>query len=89
MLYKKNYLQVGLASFLVNVFVLAGPLFIMNVYDRVVPNNAIETLWALAIGVVLIYCFDLFVKSLRNYLLDVSGKKNRHFIIQSPVGKSA
>ena len=53
------YRDVMLAALLVNVFALAFPLFSMNVYDRVVPNNAVETLWALAIGVTLILLADL------------------------------
>ena len=47
------YRDVMLAALLVNLFALAFPMFSMNVYDRVVPNNAVETLWALAIGVML------------------------------------
>ncbi|HSC00729.1 MAG TPA: cysteine peptidase family C39 domain-containing protein, partial [Burkholderiaceae bacterium] len=53
------YRDVMLAALLVNLFALAFPLFSMNVYDRVVPNNAVETLWALAIGVTLILLADL------------------------------
>jgi len=71
----KIYRDVLIASFLVNLFVLANPLFVMNVYDRVVPNSAIETLWVLAIGVFVVYVFDFGLKMLRAYFLEVAGKK--------------
>ncbi len=71
----KIYRDVLLASFLINLFVLAQPLFVMNVYDRVVPNNAIETLWALAIGVLIVYVFDLALKLLRAYLVELAAKR--------------
>lgn len=63
------------AGLLINVFALATPLFIMNVYDRVVPNQAIETLWVLAIGVGIVYAFDVLMRTLRGYFLDLAGKK--------------
>jgi ATP-binding cassette subfamily C protein LapB len=69
------YSEVLLASFLINVFALVTPLFIMNVYDRVVPNQAYDTLWVLAIGASLIYTFDVIMRSLRGYFLDVAGKQ--------------
>jgi len=69
------YRDVLLASFLINLFALVTPLFIMNVYDRVVPNNATETLWVLAIGVAIVLIFDFIIKSLRGYFIDVAGKK--------------
>ena len=69
------YGEVLLAAFLVNVFALAMPLFTMNVYNRVVPNRAVETLWVLAIGVAVVSLFDLLMRSLRAYFLDVAGKK--------------
>ncbi len=70
------YTEVLVASFLINLFALASPLFIMNVYDRVVPNHALETLWVLAIGVSIVYIFDFIMKSLRSYFIDVSGKRS-------------
>lgn len=62
------------ASVLVNLLAVAGPLFFMNVYDRVVPNNAIDTLWMLAIGIGLAYLFDFFLRNLRSYFVDVAGR---------------
>jgi len=73
---KGIYWSVFLASIMINLFVLATPLFTMNVYDRVVPNNAVETLWVLAIGVSIVYIFDTSLRFIRNYLLDVAGKKS-------------
>jgi len=70
------YRDVLLASFFINLFAIASPLFVMNVYDRVVPNQALETLWALAIGVMIVYSFDAILKFLRGYFIEVAGKKS-------------
>lgn len=61
------YFDVILVSILVNLFVLATPLFTMNVYDRVIPNNAIETLWFFAAGIFVVYILDIFLKLIRSY----------------------
>ena len=73
---KKIYFDVVIASFIINLFVLSSPLFTMNVYDRVVPNNAVETLWVLALGVSVVYGIDLFLKFVRSYFLEIAGKKS-------------
>ncbi len=70
------YIEVLVASLLINTFALASPLFIMNVYDRVVPNHALETLWVLAIGVGIVFTFDFIMKSLRGYFIDAAGKRS-------------
>ncbi len=70
------YKDALLASLLVNLFILASPLFTMNVYDRVVPNNAIETLWMFALGVFIVYTIDIFAKFTRTYLLEIAAKKS-------------
>ena len=69
------YFEVLFASFLINFFALATPLFIMNVYDRVIPNYALETLWVLVSGVGIVLIFDLVMKSLRGYFIDAAGKR--------------
>jgi ATP-binding cassette subfamily C protein LapB len=69
------YSEVLIASFLINVFALAIPLFTMNVYDRVVPNQTFGTLWVLVIGVAAVYVFDFFMRTLRGYFIDIAGKK--------------
>ena len=70
-----TYTEVAIATVLINVFALASPLFFMNVYDRVVPNRAMETLWILALGLGLVLVFDLLLKILRGYFIDVAGKR--------------
>ena len=69
------YRDVLVASFLINVFGLATPFFILNVYDRVVPNRAFETLWVLAVGITVIYVFAALMRGLRGYFVDEAAKK--------------
>ncbi|MDO8958208.1 MAG: type I secretion system permease/ATPase [Rhodocyclaceae bacterium] len=69
------YRDVLFAAGLINVFALAMPLFIMNVYDRVVPNQALETLWVLAAGIGLVLFFDFVLRMMRGYFIDLAGKR--------------
>lgn len=69
------YRDVIIASVMINIFALVSPLFVMNIYDKVVPNLAFESLWVLAIGASIAYVFDYILKQLRGYLIDVAGKK--------------
>lgn len=68
------YRDVLIASFMINLFALTSPLFIRNIYDRVVPNQAIVTLWVLAIGMVIVFGFDFLMRTLRGYFIDVASK---------------
>ena len=70
-----NYSHVAIAAFLVNILALASPLFIMNVYDRVVPNGAIASLVALSIGLLIAIVFDFVLRTVRSRIIDMTGKK--------------
>ncbi|MET1077972.1 MAG: type I secretion system permease/ATPase [Pseudomonas sp.] len=69
------YADAVLASLLVNLLGMLVPLFVMQTYDRVVPNQALATLWVLAFGLLLGTLFELLLRVLRANLLDQAGKK--------------
>ncbi len=69
------YKDVLLAALFINIFALAVPIFTMNVYDRVVPNAAFDTLWVLAVGVVLVLLADMALKSMRGHFLDIASRR--------------
>ena len=69
------YRDVFVASFLINVFGLIGSFYVLNVYDRVIPNAAFETLWVLSIGITVIYIFAVILRGLRGYFVDEAGKR--------------
>lgn len=69
------YADAILASLLINLLGLLVPLFVMQTYDRVVPNQATATLWVLALGLFIGTSFELLLRVLRAYLLDSAGKK--------------
>jgi len=64
-----------LATVLINIFALAIPFFTMAVYDRVIPNNALTSLTALAIGAGTILLFDFLIKNIRTYLIEAAGRR--------------
>ncbi|TCM62824.1 ATP-binding cassette subfamily C protein LapB [Acinetobacter calcoaceticus] len=73
--FRAYYYQVILATFIINFLALVSSLYVMNVYDRVIPNQAYQTLWVLSIGVILAIIFEFVAKLIRSYLTDVAGKK--------------
>ena len=70
----KSFISVGIAAMIVNLIGIATPLFAMNVYDRVLPNKAMATLWVLALGFAVALIFDFLLKTARALLLDTVGK---------------
>lgn len=70
-----NYSHVAISALIVNILALASPLFIMSVYDRVIPNGAIPSLIALSIGMVIAITFDFILRTVRSRIIDLTGKK--------------
>ena len=70
-----NYSHVAMAALVINLLALASPLFIMSVYDRVVPNGAIPSLIALSAGMVIAITFDFIIRMVRSRIIDMTGKK--------------
>ncbi len=71
----KIYGQTILAAAIINMLALVSSFFIMTVYDRVLPNQAIESLVVLTIGVLIAHLFDFVLKSLRGYFIDIAGQR--------------
>ena len=70
---KATYIKVALAAAMINIFGLVTSLFTMTVYDRVLPNNATDSLIALSIGLAIVIIFDFIPKILRAYFVDHAG----------------
>ena len=70
-----NYSHVALAALILNLLALASPLFIMSVYDRVIPNGAIPSLVALSVGMGIAIFFDFIIRMVRSRIIDMTGKK--------------
>jgi ATP-binding cassette subfamily C protein LapB len=73
--YRRYYRSAAIAALLANILALASIFFTMNVYDRVVPNQAFVTLWSLGIGVLVAMVFEALIRFVRAHLLDVAAKK--------------
>ncbi len=73
--FRKLYAKLIPASILINLFAIASPIFIMTTYDRVVPNQAMETLSVLAVGAAIVFGFEFLIRMLRGYFIDRAGKR--------------
>lgn len=73
--HKYLYRDVLLTALLINFFALVSPLFVMNVYDRVVPNHATDTLWVLAFGMLIAISADLVLRMMRTWFVDLAASR--------------
>ncbi|QEW06228.1 type I secretion system permease/ATPase [Nitrincola iocasae] len=72
---RRLYRDVLLSAVMINCFAVAMPLFVMNVYDRVVPNHATDTLWVLAAGVFIVLSADLVLRLMRSWFVDLGASR--------------
>jgi ATP-binding cassette subfamily C protein LapB len=73
---KKIYFDVMIGSFLVNIFILALPLYLRNIYDRVIPNTALDTMWVLTFAIVTVFILETLLRYLRSYFMEIAAKKS-------------
>ncbi|MFP3343039.1 type I secretion system permease/ATPase [Halomonas sp. SIMBA_159] len=85
---RRLYRDIVLGSVAINLFAIAMPLFVLNVYDRVVPNQATETLWVLAIGIFIVLCFDLALRLMRSSFVDLAASRADVKLSSSIMAKS-
>ena len=69
------YRSAMMAALLSNVLMLVSGLVTSVIYDKVIPHQAMVTLWTLAVGSGLALAFDLFSRQLRAHLIDLAGRK--------------
>ncbi|PUA29466.1 MAG: type I secretion system permease/ATPase [Cellvibrio sp. 79] len=73
--HKYLYRDVLLTALLINFFALVSPLFVMNVYDRVVPNHATDTLWILSLGMLIAISADFALRMMRAWFVDLAASR--------------
>ncbi|GGO78767.1 ABC transporter ATP-binding protein/permease [Marinobacterium nitratireducens] len=71
----RRFAEVALASLLAALLAVASALFVMQVYDRVLPTRADGTLWALALGVFIAIGLEFLLRALRSVVIEQGGKR--------------
>lgn len=71
----RPYSYVMLGSFLINLLALAGIIFSMQVYDRVIPAQSYPTLYVLYGGVIISVIFTYILRVGRDHVTDLLGKR--------------
>src|SRR5229473_2836513 len=67
-----------LASMGINLLALALPIFILQIYDRVLPNAATTTLFALIVGLAIALVLDATLRALRAHVATWNGARFEH-----------
>jgi len=73
--FKPLFLRVALAAAMINLLSVASSIFIMVVYDRVIPNAAYQSLYALTAGMIVVLIFDFILKNMRAWFIDLTAQE--------------
>ncbi len=83
---RRTLQKMAMAGLLLNLCALAVPLYMRAIYDRVVPNLALESLWALSVGVVIVLFFELMLKQIKSAFTDGIGLRVGQAVQHKAIG---
>jgi ATP-binding cassette subfamily C protein LapB len=66
---RQTFNEVVVTSVFINILALAVPIFILQVYDRVVGHNGFSTLQGLVVGIIIVVLFDFILRQTRSHIL--------------------
>jgi len=73
--FKALFFRIGVAAVMVNLLSVGSSIFIMVVYDRVIPNAAFPSLYALTAGMLVVLIFDFILKNMRAWFIDLAAQQ--------------
>jgi ATP-binding cassette, subfamily C, bacterial LapB len=82
-----NRFEIFLQSVAINLFAIALPIFILQVFNRVLPLGAANSLYVLVIGLVIVIIFDNILKTARTRIISWNGAQFEHLARMTAVDK--
>lgn len=79
--------ELMLMSLFINLFALGLPIFILQVYDRILPNLGLTTMQFLVIGLVIVMILDFVLKTIRAAVTTYTGARFEHLARVAAVDK--
>ena len=73
-----KFFAIAVASTFSNILGLVSSIYIMVVYDRVLPNQAEHSLYALSIGVGVAVLFDIALKFIRSTFIEIANTSSQN-----------
>jgi ATP-binding cassette subfamily C protein LapB len=67
-----------MSTFAINILALAVPITTLQIYDRILRNQSVETLQVLVVGMCVVIVLDIALRLSRSYLLSLNGATYVH-----------